>query len=605
MRPHILTLLLLSACLGRNSGKEVGAQLDTGELENEVDADGDGWPADEDCDDSNPNVNPGSPETCNNIDDDCDGETDEGVTTTFYADLDVDGYGDAEVTADTCDQPTGYVPTGTDCDDTRDDVYPNAPELCDGLDNGCDGDIDEEDTLSWYPDADADGFGDISADPTESCEGLSGYVLDNTDCDDDEAASFPDNPEVCDELDNDCDGLVDEGVTTTWYTDADADGYGDDLGQEEACSQPSGTAEVGGDCNESDSDINPGAAEICNGIDDDCDNDIDDDDSSLDTSTASTWYADDDTDGYGDAADTTTACDQPSGTVSDATDCDDDPLTGPSVNPGETEICNGTDDDCDTYTDNDDSDLDTSTATTWYADSDSDGYSDSATSQTTCDQPSGYIEASSSADCDDGCYSCREGTSGAGDNNRNGADDDCDGLIDEDSVAAGDIIITEVMVEPASGEVQWVELLNTSTSSDVALDGWYFEVGSDAVCFPVDAALSVTATDYLVLCAESGGAFSGCDYYWFDSPHEAFDGPGLGGTACDVANTSIDLEPPTPPNTLTVSVGFDDWNGTSSTSTEIDAIAYADTDCPYDEGVSMELSTNADSSTTDQLAPAY
>jgi len=431
MRAHSLTFLLLSACLGRSSSKDVGEQLDTGELESELDADGDGWPADEDCDDNDPNVNPGSTETCNNIDDDCDGETDEGVTTTFYADLDVDGYGDAEVTADTCDQPTGYVPTGTDCDDTRDDVYPNAPELCDGVDNDCDGDIDEEDTLSWYPDADADGFGDISADPTESCEGLSGYVLDNTDCDDDEAASFPDNPEVCDELDNDCDGLVDEGVTTTWYTDADADGYGDDLGQEEACSQPSGTAEVGGDCNESDGDINPGAAEICNGIDDDCDSDIDDDDSSLDTTTASTWYADDDTDGYGDATDTTTACDQPSGTVSDATDCDD---ADGDVNPGETEICNGIDDDCDNDIDDDDSSLDTTTTSEWWPDDDLDGYGDSVgTSVESCDQPSGY------EDNEDDCDDSDPDVNPAETESCNGIDDDCDDVADDSSVCPCDV----------------------------------------------------------------------------------------------------------------------------------------------------------------------
>ena len=109
----------------------------------EIDSDGDGFSECEgDCDDFNSAINPGATEVCDGIDNNCDGTIDEGVTTAFYADADGDGFGDASDTVEDCTAPTGYVTDNTDCDDTNATIYPGAPELCDGLDNDCDGDCE-------------------------------------------------------------------------------------------------------------------------------------------------------------------------------------------------------------------------------------------------------------------------------------------------------------------------------------------------------------------------------------------------------------------------------------------------------------------------------
>ena len=90
--------------------------------------------------------------------------------------------------------------------------------------------------------------------------------------------------------------------------------------------------------------MHPAATEACNGIDDDCDSLVDESGATGE----STWYADVDGDGYGDASAALAACDQPSGYVATSDDCDDADL---AVNPGATEACNGIDDDCDGLTD--------------------------------------------------------------------------------------------------------------------------------------------------------------------------------------------------------------------------------------------------------------
>ena len=114
-----------------------------------VDTDGDGFPSYEDggtdCDDGNAAVNAEVAETCGDgIDNDCDGEVDEGVV--WYRDADADGYGDPDAAVSSCDPPAGYVADGTDCDDTDAQVFPAALELCDdGADNDCDGLTDGDD----------------------------------------------------------------------------------------------------------------------------------------------------------------------------------------------------------------------------------------------------------------------------------------------------------------------------------------------------------------------------------------------------------------------------------------------------------------------------
>ena len=108
-----------------------------------TDIDGDGFEVGDDCDDENPLVSPNALEICDGIDNNCDGVVDEGVRSIFYADTDDDGFGDEDKPLEACEAPDGYVVIGTDCDDTESSVYPSAIELCDKIDNNCDGVVDE------------------------------------------------------------------------------------------------------------------------------------------------------------------------------------------------------------------------------------------------------------------------------------------------------------------------------------------------------------------------------------------------------------------------------------------------------------------------------
>jgi hypothetical protein len=174
-----------------------------------VDEDRDGYDAETDCDDHNFMVYPGAIETCNGIDDDCDGSTDECVTTTYYLDVDIDGYGDPAVNVEACNVPTWYVQDNTDCNDNNPAVNPDATETCDGEDEDCDGQVDESAGFTWYADTDGDGFGNPDA-TSVACDAPSGYVQNGNDCDDSTNEAYPGATEVCDGNDENCDGQVDE-----------------------------------------------------------------------------------------------------------------------------------------------------------------------------------------------------------------------------------------------------------------------------------------------------------------------------------------------------------------------------------------------------------
>jgi hypothetical protein len=156
--------------------------------------------------------------------------------------------------------------------------------------------------------------------------------------------------EICDGIDNDGDGLVDDDdpdldpeSATTFYADADADTYGDPDATVAACVEPPGYVTNDGDCNDASAGIHPGATEVCNGLDDDCDTLIDLADPDLDTSTLDRAYEDPDGDGYG-SGKLVTSCDGSTGAKVDG-DCDE---TDPTVNPGAIEHCgDGVDNDCD------------------------------------------------------------------------------------------------------------------------------------------------------------------------------------------------------------------------------------------------------------------
>jgi hypothetical protein len=100
---------------------------------------------DDDCDDADAAVNPAATEVCNLVDDDCNGAIDDGAggTTTWYEDIDGDGYGDPTSTVDECSAPAGYVSDATDCEDADASINPAAIDDCDTLDNDCSGDIDD------------------------------------------------------------------------------------------------------------------------------------------------------------------------------------------------------------------------------------------------------------------------------------------------------------------------------------------------------------------------------------------------------------------------------------------------------------------------------
>ncbi len=272
-----------------------------------------------DCDDGKVSINPGALEVCDDFDNNCSGTIDEGC------DDDGDGYCDAAqgvggAGAKVC------VNGGGDCVDSNKDVNPGKAEVCgNNLDDNCNGNENDAGAVgctNFYADGDNDGFGSTAAKCL--CQAAGSFVVTNkNDCDDSTAAVNPTASEVCDELDNNCDGVPDKGC------DDDGDKWCDSAMT--TVGKPSTCFNGGGDCNDGDALVNPGiASEDCDGKDNNCKDGIDD-------------GCDDDKDGYCDSAKTVanplpTVCSKGAG---DCNDLDSD------VNPGVNEVCgNNQDDNC-------------------------------------------------------------------------------------------------------------------------------------------------------------------------------------------------------------------------------------------------------------------
>ena len=238
------------------------------------------------------------------------------AATTYYADADGDTFGNPAVSTSACSQPSGYVTDNTDCNDSNSAINPMAVETCDGIDNDCNaGNVDGLGSTTYFRDLDGDTFGDPNS-PVVSCQAPNGYVANNTDCDDNNVTYH---------------------VINTYFTDNDNDGYGDADAPDEACFITSGFSVNANDCDDTNAAVNPNASEVCNLIDDDCDGQINDGLNSTD------YHLDNDGDGFG-LGSAIPLCSATAGYVQNSLDCDD---TNASVNPSGIEICgNVVDEDC-------------------------------------------------------------------------------------------------------------------------------------------------------------------------------------------------------------------------------------------------------------------
>lgn len=252
-----------------------------------------------------------------------------------------------EVPSAPTDNDGDRSPVEIDCDDSDPNISPDADELCDGVDNDCDGVIDPATSLDawdWHRDQDGDRHGNPEV-TVYSCHGLDGYDADDDDCDDTDPNVGPDMVEVCDGIDNDCQNGADDNHALDarpWYNDADLDGSGDGMGSPLiACSQPSGMVDNGNDCDDMSADSFPGAEEVCDWMDNDCDWSVDEE-----AADSMTLFADMDSDTFGDPNVTFESCEFMDGFTLDNTDCDD---TDPNMNMGIDDDADGvpTCDDCD------------------------------------------------------------------------------------------------------------------------------------------------------------------------------------------------------------------------------------------------------------------
>ncbi len=487
-----------------------------------TDLDGDGHTADVECDDADPASHIGATEICDEADNDCDGEIDEGLTSVWYVDEDGDGAGVAPVEA--CTQPAGTATEAGDCDDTDRAISPWATEICDGIDNDCDDEVDGNGAVDgsvWYADADSDGYGDATI-TAEACEVPSGYVADDTDCDDDAGAVNPGSSEYCNGFDDDCDEEIDESSAIdalTWYDDADGDGFGDALSATIACELPLGAVANGSDCDDTDATINPDAWERCGGGDEDCDGTTDE----SDAINASTWTVDADTDGHGAIGGrTTVGCEEPPGFAATDDDCDD---TDPTVNPSAAETWyDGANTNCDAGSD---------------FDADSDGWGSADHDAEVAAE--GLVDI---GDCDDTDAAVNPGATETWYDN---IDSDCDGGNDNDADSDGwdsedhggeDCDDGDATINP-DGVDTWYDGVDTdcdrASDYDADADGYDSDAWGGDDCDDENPQVSPAVADTWY-----DGVDTNCDGASdYDADSDGYDAEDQGGDDCDDADSSV------------------------------------------------------------------
>ena len=402
------------------------------------------------CDAAEPAV-----EVCDGEDNDCDGAVDgpsSADCVTWFGDTDGDGYG-IGVGECLCESPgDGFSTDGGDCNDLDTGVSPGVDEICNFVDDDCDSDVDEDGALgctSYFPDEDGDGFGGVALEQCTCGVPVDGYILKGGDCDDTTVEIGPGAKEVCDGVDNDCDGDTDEENAkgcTVYYLDKDGDGYGQTVQLKCLCEPDEAySTPKGGDCNDTDDAVHPLAVEICNDLDDDCDGEADQDG----TVGCGVFYKDGDEDTFGDPDDAKCFCTPKYPyTVQNAEDCDDGSAL---AIPGGTEVCDGIDNDCDGGIDNGV----LAGCTEYYFDGDEDGFG-TGSAECLC-APDGLLKATVGGDCNDAdptAYPGGQETCAPADENCNGQvnesgalgctvfhkDEDNDGWgVDENKCTCGDV----------------------------------------------------------------------------------------------------------------------------------------------------------------------